>query len=56
MAASPDGRQLEDEPQPRRGRRPGAEAGLDAGRQEHDPSKSEVVVLPPFTDLRTVQT
>ena len=24
--------------------------------KRHDPSKSEVVVLPPFTDLRTVQT
>ena len=24
--------------------------------KKHDPAKSEVVVLPPFTDLRTVQT
>ena len=24
--------------------------------KQHDPDKSEVVVLPPFTDLRTVQT
>ena len=24
--------------------------------KKHDPDKSEVVVLPPFTDLRTVQT
>ena len=24
--------------------------------KRHDPAKSEVVVLPPFTDLRTVQT
>ena len=24
--------------------------------KKHDPKKSEVVVLPPFTDLRTVQT
>ena len=24
--------------------------------KRHDPDKSEVVVLPPFTDLRTVQT
>ena len=24
--------------------------------KKHDPEKSEVVVLPPFTDLRTVQT
>ena len=31
---APDGRQLEDEPQPPGGRRPGAEAGLDPQRQE----------------------
>ena len=24
--------------------------------KKHDPKKSEVVVIPPFTDLRTVQT
>jgi triosephosphate isomerase len=29
---------------------------VDSGDKKHDPGKSEVIVLPPFTDLRTVQT
>ena len=49
-----DGRQLEDEPEPPRGHRAGAEAGLLAVGPDYD--AVEVAVLPPFTDLRSVQT
>ena len=56
QAASPDGRQLEDEPQPPGSRGAGAEARLDALGQEARLGKVEVVVLPPYTDLRSVQT
>ena len=52
-----DGGQLEDEPQPPGGRGPGAEARLDPDATSGTTSrKVEVVVLPPFTDLRSVQT
>ena len=52
--AAADRRQLEDELQPLRGDRAGAEAGVHPDG-EGLPAL-EVVVLPPFTDLRTVQT
>ena len=49
-----DRRQLEDEPQPPRGHRAGAEAGVRLPEKYYD--KVEVAVLPPFTDIRSVQT
>ena len=36
--------------------RPGAEARVDAADKKHDYGQVEVVVLPPFTDIRSVQT
>ena len=49
------GRQLEDEPQPPRGRSPWSRSSPCAdGRR--DSTAVEVAVLPPFTDLRSVQT
>ena len=50
-----DRRQLEDEPQPPRGHRPGPEARV-LPRRTQLFAAVEVVVLPPFTDLRSVQT
>ena len=49
-----DGGQLEDAPEPPRGHRPGAESGVPA--QDEDYAACDAAVLPPFTDLRSVQT
>ena len=50
-----DRRQLEDEPQPPRGHRAGPEARVLAARTTTT-TRCDVAVLPPFTDLRSVQT
>ena len=49
-----DGRQLEDEQQPLRGHRAHPEAGFSL--TDKDYAAADVVVLPPFTALRSVQT
>lgn len=49
-----DSRQLEDEPQPLRGDRAGAKIAFSLPDKYYD--RVDVAVIPPFTDLRSVQT
>ena len=54
VATAGDRRQLEDAPRPSRRDPDGAEAVVPSRQDDYE--KNEVVVCPPFTDLRTLQT